>query len=99
MILRSDPTYEPSHALLYTARVLSALTVALGAVCFVPMKDGVLPVTILYALIPLYLLCNALPFILYRTIPKPLGGKRSFFSPSHSRYTLRSCAHGGSAAA
>ena len=94
MSLNPHHTYEPPRPVLYTARVLSALTVALGAVCFVPMKDGVLPVAILYGLIPLYLLCNALPFILYRTIPKPFGGKRSFFSPSHSRYTLRSCAHG-----
>ena len=94
MSLKASHTYEPPRGVLYTARVLSALTVALGAICYLPMRDGSLPVGLLYALIPLYLLCNALPYILYRTIPKPLDGKRSFFSPSHSRYTLRSCAHG-----
>ena len=47
MSLNTNRTYEPSRALLYTARVLSALTVALGAVCFMPVKDGILPVTIL----------------------------------------------------
>ena len=94
MSLKASHTYEPPRGVLYTARVLSALTVALGAICYLPMRDGILPVELLYALVPLYLLCNALPYILYRTIPKPLDGKRSFFSPSHSRYTLRSCAHG-----
>lgn len=94
MSLKASHTYEPPRGVLYTARVLSALTVALGAICYLPMRGGSLPVGLLYALIPLYLLCNALPYILYHTIPKPLDGKRSFFSPSHSRYTLRSCAHG-----
>ena len=80
MSFKCNPTYEPSHVLLYAARILSASVIALGAVCFVPMRDGILPVELLCALVPLFLLCNALPFILYRTIPKPLDGKRSFFT-------------------
>ncbi len=93
MSLKTNRTYEPSRALLYTARILSALIIAMGAVCFVPMKDGILPVETLYALIPLYLLGNMLPYLLYRRIPKP-DGKPKPLSLVHSRHTLRSCAHG-----
>ena len=93
MSLKTNRTYEPSRALLYTARVLSALIIALGAVCYLPMSDGVIPVTALYALIPLYLLGNVLPYLLYRRIPRP-DGKPKPLSLVHSRHTLRSCAHG-----
>ncbi len=91
---KSNPTYTPPRGVLYAVRVLSALLVALGAVCYLPMRDGVIPVTSLYVLIPLYLLCNALPYLLYRAIPKPNGGKHGILSLCHSRHTLRSCAHG-----
>ena len=93
MSLKSNRTYEPRRGLRYTARVLSGLLIALGAVCYVPMRDGVIPVKALYALIPLYLFCNALPYLLYRRIPKP-DGKPKLLSQVHSRHTLRSCAHG-----
>ena len=94
MPLKPHRAYEPRRGVLYTLRVLSAAVIALGAVCFLPVKDGALPVEMLYALIPLYLLCNTLPYLLYRSVPKPHDGKRHILSPSHSRHTLRSCAHG-----
>ena len=93
MSLKPNRPYEPRRGVRYTARVLAGLLIALGAVCYVPMRDGVIPVKALYALIPLYLLCNALPYLLYRRIPKP-DGKPKLLSLVHSRHTLRSCAHG-----
>ena len=47
MSLKASHTYEPPRGVLYTARVLSALTVALGAICYLPMRDGSLPVGLL----------------------------------------------------
>ncbi len=92
--MKSESICTPSRGVVYANRALSALVVALGAVCYIPLRDGLAPVAVLYALIPLYLLCNALPYILCRRIPKFGDGKRHILSPSHSRHSLRSCAHG-----
>ena len=91
MLVKS--AYQPPAPLLYACRILSAMVIALCAICYIPMKEGSIPTTLLYALIPLCLLCNALPYLLYRRIPRN-NEKRSLLSPSHSRHTLRSCAHG-----
>ena len=94
MTVRSRPPYEPAHIILYGCRVLAALVIALGAVCYLPVKEGAFPPTIFYALVPLYLAFNTLPYLLYYRIPRIGDRKRSLLSPSHSRHTLRSCAHG-----
>lgn len=94
MTSKTNQAYAPKRAVLYTARVLSALVIALGAICYVPMRSGAIPVASLYALVPLYLFANALPYMLYRGIPKPSDGRRHILSPGHSRHSLRSCAHG-----
>ena len=93
MTTRTHLTYKPTPAVLYGCRVLTALVIALGAICYIPLQSGRVPVSLLSVLIPLYLLCNALPYLLYRRIPRN-NEKRSLLSPSHSRHTLRSCAHG-----
>lgn len=89
---QSRPVYAPHPVVLYGCRALAALVTALGAVAYIPMREGVLPVSLLYAWIPLFLAVNALPFLLYRRIPKT--GKRHILSLCHSRHTLRACAHG-----
>lgn len=88
------PPYAPSPALLYGCRVLAALVISLGAIYYIPLIEGLFPLWGIYALIPVYLVFNALPYVLYRRIPRIGGRKRSLLSPSHSRHTLRSCAHG-----
>ncbi len=93
MTSEAKTTYAPPRALLYAARVFSVLLISLGAVCYVPMREGVLSPGLLYGLIPLYLLCNALPYLLYRRIPGR-SGRRHLLSPSPSRRSLRACAHG-----
>jgi len=88
------PPYAPSPALLYGCRVPAALVISLGAIYYIPLTEGLFPLWGIYALIPVYLVFNALPYVLYRRIPRIGGRKRSLLSPSHSRHTLRSCAHG-----
>lgn len=94
MTSETNATYAPPRALLYAARIFSVLLISFGAVCYVPMREGVLSPMLLYGLIPLYLFCNALPYLLYYGIPKASDGRRHILSPSHSRHSLRSCAHG-----
>ncbi len=78
----------------YGNRVLSSLIVAALAICYIPLRDGLLPMTALYAWIPLFLLIQPLPYLLYHRIPAPHVRRRHILSPSHSRHSLRSCAHG-----
>ena len=92
-MMRVKSAYQPPAPLLYACRILSAMAIALCAICYIPIKEGSIPITLLYALILPYLLCNALPYLLYRRIPRN-NEKRRLLSPSHSRHTLRSCAHG-----
>jgi triacylglycerol lipase len=75
-------------------RVLSGVSVALCALCLTPLRRGYLPLSGLYLLIPLLLAANILPYLLYRRIPRISDGRRHFLSPSHSRHSLRACAHG-----
>ncbi len=84
----------PPAPLLYTSRIMSALAVAAVSVCYIPLWKGLCPLAILYVLIPLFLLVNALPYLLYSRIPRPVGEKPTLLSFNHSRHTLRSCAHG-----
>ena len=94
MTVKSRSPYEPTPAVLYGCRVLSALVIALGAICYIPAREGVVPLWGVYVLIPVYLVFNALPYVLYRRIPGIGERRRRLLSPSHSRHTLRSCAHG-----
>ncbi len=80
--------------LLYTNRALSALITAALAVCYIPICKGLVPLTVLYGLIPLFVVCQGIPYLLYRRIPSPGPRKRSILSPSPSRHSLRACAHG-----
>lgn len=88
------PNCAPPRPLLHTIRILSALAVFAAAVCYIPLLESLLPLAVLYALIPLFLTVNALPYLLYARIPRPLGGKPTLLSFTHSRRSLRSCAHG-----
>jgi triacylglycerol lipase len=72
----------------------AALVTALCAVVFLPMKEGKLPTAMLYGLIPLYVMFQILPYLLYRRIPKIGDGRRRILSPDPSRHSLRACAHG-----
>ena len=87
-------TYAPSRGLTVTVRVLSVLTAALCAVCYIPLSRGYVPMAVLYALVPLYALANALPYLLHRRIPRIGDRRKHLLSPSHSRHSLRVCAHG-----
>jgi triacylglycerol lipase len=84
---------HPPAVLRYGSRILSSLIVAAAAVCYIPLQSGQLPVACLWVLIPLFLLANALPYLLHTRIPKP-GGAVPLLSFSHTRHSLRSCAHG-----
>ena len=91
--------YAPSRPLLLTARVLSALFITALAIIYVPVRDGWISLSVLWGLIPLYLLTHILPYLLYRRVPRPhnpalQGGALPPLSFSHSRHTLRACAHG-----
>ena len=94
MTAKSRPVYAPHPVALYGCRVSAALVTALGAVAYIPMKEGILPVSLLYAWIPLFIAVNALPYLLYLRIPRISDGRRHILSPSHSRHSLRACAHG-----
>lgn len=78
----------------YINRVLSAVVTALAAICFIPLREGLVPRPVLYALVALYVLIQGVPYVLYGPIPKTGKGGRHILSPSHSRHSLRSCAHG-----
>ena len=91
--------HQPPAPLLYTCRGLSALCIALCAVCYIPLREGLCPVEALYVLAPLYLLTHILPYLLYTRVPRPhnldlRSGVLPLLSFSHSRHTLRICAHG-----
>ena len=90
----SCTAYAPPKAATLAVRILSALAVALGAICYMPIRDGLISAEILWGLSPLYAAANCLPYILYRRIPTLGDGRRHILSPSHSRHSLRSCAHG-----
>ena len=90
----SCTAYAPPKAATLAVRILSVLVVALGAICYMPIRDGLIPAEILWGLSPLYAAANCLPYILYRRIPALGDGRRHILSPSHSRHSLRSCAHG-----
>ena len=99
MSFKANSAYAPPRPVLHVARILSAAVIAFGAVCYIPLRDGLLPMEILYALIPLYLLTHILPYLLQTRIPRPhnpnlQGGVLPPLSFSHSRHTLRICAHG-----
>lgn len=92
-------TYKPPAPLLYICRLLSALLIALCAVVYIPVRDGHIPLEALWGLVPLYLLTHFLPYLLYARVPHPhnknlQGGRLPPLSFSHSRHTLRTCAHG-----
>ncbi len=86
--------HAPHPAVLYTLRVLSALTVTLCALCYLPIREGQVPLAVLWGAVPLYLLVNALPYLVHTRIPRPAYKNPSLLSFSHSRHSLRSCAHG-----
>ena len=94
MTKQNSLPYAPSPVALYGCRVLAALVIAWGAMSYIPVTEGWFPLWGIYALIPVYLVFNSLPYVLYRNIPRMGGRRRSLLSPSHSRHTLRSCAHG-----
>ena len=79
---------------LYLNRALSALITAALAMCYIPLRVGLAPVAILYGLIPLFAVSQGIPYLLYHSVPSPGPRKRSILSPSPSRHSLRSCAHG-----
>ena len=78
----------------YGNRALSSLIVAAMAICYIPLREGLLPIAALYVGILLFLLIQPLPYMLSYRIPAPHDRKRHILSPSHSRHSLRSCAHG-----
>ena len=80
--------------ILYVNRALSALIAAAAAVCYIPLRGGVIPLAVLYVLIPLFLAIQFIPYFLHRHIPSPGVKRRHLLSPSPSRHSLRSCAHG-----
>ncbi len=94
--MKSKPefAYAPPRGVLYVNRILSALIISVGAVCYVPLRESLLPLAVLDVLIPLYMICNALPYVLYGSIPKSKEKKRPPLFSGHTRHTLRSCAHG-----
>ena len=85
-------TVKKTH--LYGNRALSALIAALAAVCYIPLRGGLIPPATLYGLIPLFLVIQIIPYLLYAPIPSPGKRKRHLLSPSPSRHSLRACAHG-----
>lgn len=86
-------SYTPPRLLLYVARSLSIIFVALSAVCYIPLREGLCPMEALYGLIPLFLVCQLLPYWVHYRIPRPVAG-RTILSFRHSRRSLRACAHG-----
>ncbi len=80
--------------LLFVNRVLSALVVAFLAICFIPLRDGMIRADVLAALVALFILAQFIPYWLYHRIPSVGDGKRHILSASHSRHSLRCCAHG-----
>ena len=83
--------YRP---LLYANRVLSSLITAAVAVCYIPLREEMVSLTWLWILLPLYLGLQAIPYLLYARVPAVGEGGRHILSPSHSRHSLRACAHG-----
>ena len=80
--------------ILYVNRALSALIAAVAAVCYIPLREGIIPLTALYVLIPLFLAVQIIPYFLYVHIPSSGVKRRHLLSPSPTRHSLRSCAHG-----
>lgn len=85
--------YSPPRFLLYINRALSTLIVAATAVCYIPLREGLLPPAVLWALIPLFCLTHILPYLLYYRVPGSAERTR-LLAPVHSRHSLRACAHG-----
>ena len=84
-----------SRPWLYVNRILSALIAAAVAVCFFPMYHGWVATEWLLVLLPLFLMIQPIPYLLYRRIPSAGEGRRKhILSPSHTRHSLRCCAHG-----
>jgi triacylglycerol lipase len=75
-------------------RILAAAVVAAVAVCYLPLYHGRLSTAWLAILLPLYLLIQPIPYLLYRRIPGAGEGRKHILSPSHTRHSLRCCAHG-----
>ena len=86
-------SYTPPRLLLYVARGLSIILITLSAVCYIPLREGLCPMEALYGLIPLFLVCQLLPYWVHYRIPRPVAG-RTILSFRHSRRSLRTCAHG-----
>ncbi len=85
---------RPPKWLLYTLRVLSCLVLAATAGCYMPIREGLMPKAVLWLLIPLALLLQILPYLLYHRIPPMTGHRPGKLFSGHSRHTLRACAHG-----
>ena len=83
-----------SRLLLLVNRVLSAIAVAALAICYIPLRDGPFRTDVLAVFAALYVLAQFVPYLLYHRIPSAGDGKRHILSPSHSRHSLRCCAHG-----
>ena len=75
MTKQNSLPYAPSPVALYGCRVLAALVIAWGAMSYIPVTEGWFPLWGIYALIPVYLVVNSLPYVLYRNIPR-MGGRR-----------------------
>lgn len=86
-------SYMPPRLLLYIARILSIILVTASAVCYIPLRENLCPMETLYGLIPLFIVCQILPYWVHYRIPRPVAG-RIMLSFRHSRRTLRVCAHG-----
>ncbi len=84
---------RPPRFLLWPARLLLTVLVAVAATIYIPLRSGTLPLAVLWGLVPLFLLGNLLPYLFWRCIPAWGSGRRGLLS-GHSRHTLRACAHG-----
>lgn len=86
-------SYMPPRLLLYIARILSIILVTASAGCYIPLRENLCPIEALYGLIPLFIVCQILPYWVHYRIPRPVAGG-TMLSFRHSRRTLRVCAHG-----
>ncbi len=93
---------RPPLFLMIPYRLVAAAAVFLFSVCYYPIREGILPVSMLYGLIPAVLLLNMLPYwicIGYFPGKRPkkdarAGRSRRQLAPGLSLPALRACAHG-----
>ncbi len=79
----------------YLIRWLGAAVISVSALCFLPLRAEMWPLSVLNGLIPAYILANILPFCLFLfCIPARDGTRGGGLMTRLSGQKLRACAHG-----